>query len=337
MRHGLPRGSVVGNRPPRLRVRPEQDRTLSLHELTPMPTPSSPSSKLEPKGRSKAKPKATRRRMLIAGGIALVVSGVAAAVFYFRSPVALFTPTTAAAQVPDEEELSVATYNVNYGVAGDPSTVRTIQALNADVIVLQETTDEWQQHIEAQLFPTHPHQYWLQPDRGLAAAGLAIVSRFPLRGHRISDSPVGWFRALSVQVGTPDGDVQVINVHLEPPLSASALWNVSDHHETEIRHHLSELRDTDVGAALPIVIAGDFNEERAGALRVLEEEGLVNAGALFAPGDATWKLPSGPSFAELTLDHVLVGEGMHPVNAQVLSRGRSDHLPLVVGLRRSER
>ena len=44
---------------------------------------------------------------------------------------------------PSGPTVTLATYNVNYGVAGDPDTRKTIAELDADVVFLQETNEAW--------------------------------------------------------------------------------------------------------------------------------------------------------------------------------------------------
>lgn len=45
---------------------------------------------------------------------------------------------------PGRPHLTVMTYNVNFGIAGDPETIEVIRGGGADVVFLQETTEAWE-------------------------------------------------------------------------------------------------------------------------------------------------------------------------------------------------
>src|SRR2546421_13053718 len=63
---------------------------------------------------------------------------------------------------PQTPRISVLTYNVNFGIAGDPQTLRAIAHDDADVVFLQETNDRWECALRAQLSLAYPHMQFKQ-------------------------------------------------------------------------------------------------------------------------------------------------------------------------------
>jgi endonuclease/exonuclease/phosphatase family metal-dependent hydrolase len=229
--------------------------------------------------------------------------------------------------------LRVATYNLNYGLAGDPATLEAIDRTDADVVLLQEVSPGWARRLRRR-------------DGGFAhrcfatsrwpAGGAAILSRHPLRDCERSPSPLGWFPALAATVDGPLGPVRLVNLHLQParagPGVVADLAAMPARHRRELREHLARLTDP----ALPTVLAGDFNEgDGEGALRELSALGYRSALAEHAPSATTWRWPLGAMPLEKRLDHVLYHPGsLRCLSAGVLREGRSDHFPVVARLAR---
>src|SRR5688572_6407120 len=87
-------------------------------------------------------------------------------------PVAVAAPPAR----PATDQLRVMSYNVNFGIAGDPSTIEAIAAVNADIVLLQETNAEWESAIVGRLGERYPHRRF-DPPTDWVAGGLGILSR----------------------------------------------------------------------------------------------------------------------------------------------------------------
>jgi endonuclease/exonuclease/phosphatase family metal-dependent hydrolase len=214
----------------------------------------------------------------------------------------------------------VASYNLNFGLSGDPETLAAALATDADVLVLQEVTEDW----VAAFDPVEDwtHRIW-HPDP--AAGGIAVLSRFPLREQELLPSPVGWFPALSVRVATPLGELTVLGLHLMPPVAPVGSFVVGalttdDERLRELDAYMSVL-----DPSTPTVVVGDFNERDGDAVGLLLDQGYRPA----VPPEDTWRWPVGPITLRGQLDHIFVGPGLVAGGGQVLQQGRSDHLPLV--------
>lgn len=238
--------------------------------------------------------------------------------------------------------LTVVTFNVNYGLAGcdgpgacsaDPDTLGALDGLEADLVLLQETNEGWERALASELGGELPYKSFQAPQK-LAPGGMGVMSRYPIEEAEVLDSPVGWFPAQRLVLRTPDGPLQVLNVHLRPMISEGGSW-VSGYFSTdhfrarELSTYLPRL-----DRSLPTVVAGDFNEDvHNEGLRGLLDLGFTSALAEHEPDARTWRWEGVP--LQLRLDHVAFdNRAFELVSAAVVERGKSDHLPVKVVLRR---
>ena len=223
------------------------------------------------------------------------------------------------------------TYNVNYGIAGDPETVAAIRDADADLILLQETNVAWERALRAALAAQLPHMAFRH--RG-GAGGMAVLTRLPLvETEFIPPSGDGWFPAVRVVIETRLGRLQALSVHLRPPVSDGGSF-VSGHFSTppirvqEITSYCARLVPD-----LPTLVAGDFNEEDDGdAVRFLVSRGMSSVLARFAPDQPTWRWPMMVGTLHRQLDHVFTDRRLEAVSAEIREAGRSDHLPVIAVL-----
>lgn len=219
--------------------------------------------------------------------------------------------------------LEVMTYNVNYGIPGDAPTMEVLAASSAELVLLQETTPAWERSLRARLTSVYPHQVYLHAP---AAGGLAVLSKKRFEVRDVLANPRGWFPALRVVADSSLGPVQVLVVHLRPPVSDSGDWlsgylTTSPLRRAEVKDFLASLEP-----GLPTVVAGDFNEGTSGdALRELEARGLRSALPEFTPNAKTWGWDVGALHLSAQLDHLVYSKQLEPVNARVVDGGRSDH------------
>jgi len=241
-------------------------------------------------------------------------------------------PSTPRMPQPGQPVFTVASYNINFGLAGDPITLKAIAAIDADLLLLQETTPEWEKHLRKRLGADYPYIGFRHCCR---AGGLAVLSRFPLEDGAYVENPEGWFPAWRVVVASPLGPIQVLNVHLRPPVSDSGSW-VSGYFNTdrfrlgEIDHFIAELQPD-----MPALVVGDFNEESGDAMQRLYDRGMRDAVSELAPSADTWRWPLPIGELSFTLDHLFYSCELVAVRAEVLKVGRSDHFPVRVLLQRS--
>lgn len=228
------------------------------------------------------------------------------------------------AQAPTAD-LSIKTYNVNFGLAGDGPTLAAIGEGAPDLILLQETTQAWEDAIRAEYAAAYPYQDFIE---GPGAGGMGVLSRHPITTGAILLSPIGWFPAWLLTVRAPAGDVQILQVHLVPPYAEHGGFVVGFF--TSPRGRLKELSAylPYLDPTLPTVVAGDFNERAGPALGALATAGFLDA---LPRGMDTWRWTVAGITLDAPLDHVFCNAAMQVVSAEVQPLGRSDHLPVMVG------
>lgn len=236
-------------------------------------------------------------------------------------------PLEPRAPTPGAPSLRIATYNLNLDLSDDRETLEAIGATRADVVALQEVTPEWAAAIVAEYENEYPHRLFHEV---VGAGGLGMLSKYPLTDLGVVPGFEGWHPSWHLLADTPLGEIQVINVHLRPEVSAREGYveeylTADEDHLAEIQY-ITEACDEDA----PTVVLGDFNESPDGeAIELLESRGFENALPLFHPGQETWRKSSYLGQAVSTIDHVMIGEELRVLNAFVVDAGNSDHLPVV--------
>ncbi len=211
----------------------------------------------------------------------------------------------------------VGSLNLLHGGA-DPREVRTL-SIGADVLLLQELTDAGLVALLASgLGEDFPHRV-VDIERGTSYGG-AVFSRLPLTAL----APVpGRFRQPRAAVTLANGYVlTVTSVHLWPPSTS----------RDDVRQWNLDL------AALPApeplsLLGGDFNATvDHAAFRTVLHRGWTDAGRVTGRGLArTWY--AGGLIPGLTIDHVLVPDGVTVAGYDVRTVTSSDHRFLTVRLR----
>jgi vancomycin resistance protein VanJ len=237
-------------------------------------------------------------------------------------------PTRVAADPPFQvPHVGVMTFNLNYGLAGDDATLEAVAQPDADVVCLQETSEAWESLLRARFGATFPHMAFRHE---LGAGGLGVLSKLPIESVEYL-RPGDWFPAARVVLATPIGRLQLLNVHLRPPVSDSGsivggYFKTPAIRQREIGHFQSAL-----DSSLPTLVVGDFNEsERGGrALRRLRRRGFRSALPEFAPDAHTWSWRTSVYTIRGRYDHLCYDERLEPLRVEVRPAGRSDHLPVV--------
>ena len=240
----------------------------------------------------------------------------------------------------DASATTVMTYNVNYGIAGDQETIDVIASSNAELVLLQETTAEWEQALRQQLITTYPHMHF---EHCCGAGGLAVLSKHPFKVDGMLDPPDGgWFPAMAIRAKTSLGELSILQVHLRPPLSedggiVSGYFTTKEIREREIVHYLDEL--VAMSGDTPDLIAGDFNEDDGRAITWLErKKGFRSALPEFVSSQHTWRWQT--SMGEITqrLDHIVYDpEVLSALDAHAVEAGSSDHLPVLSSFKRTHK
>lgn len=246
-------------------------------------------------------------------------------------------------------ELTIASYNVFYELAQrndsedastwvDGPTLRHVESLDVDVLVMQETNETWEAALRAKLSRRFPHCAFHVSARH-RPGGLGVCAKGPIVVDETIESPVDWFPAQRVVVEVAGMPLQLLNVHLRPALSGPGrdgdTWqaaNVATRaiRKKEIDAYLGELK-----AGVRTLIVGDYNELTGGDLfQSLSASGFASALERSGEKASTWRWLERPDELNAQIDHLAFrSTDFELVSARVAPGGNSDHLPIVVKLR----
>ena len=128
---------------------------------------------------------------------------------------------------------------------------------------------------------------------------------------------------------TSIGPVQVLNVHLRPPVSDRGSWvsgylTTGDDRLQEMQRFFTQRHPT-----WPTLVMGDFNDGTdSTTLRWLEKQGMINALPEFDHSTATWEWRYRGVKLSRRMDHIVYAPPLHCYSAQVIRAGASDHFPV---------
>lgn len=214
-------------------------------------------------------------------------------------------------------DLTVVSHNVNEANTDPAGTAHVLVGAGADVLALEELSDEAATVYSRELAAAYPHH--------AVIGGVGIWSRYPLAD--VKAVPImPWTRALRATARTPHGPVAVYAVHLAS-VRVSAAGFTTGRRNAAARELAAALR---AEPAPRVVVLGDFNGTfQDGALAPVTSQ-LRSAQREAGDGlGFTWPA----AFPLVRIDDVLV-RGMTPRAAWTLPATGSDHLPVAATLSR---
>jgi endonuclease/exonuclease/phosphatase family metal-dependent hydrolase len=244
--------------------------------------------------------------------------------------------TTRRAEAPANPSFHIFTYNVNWGGARPDLATEIIRRNGADIVCLQETTPEWEQFLRRELAHDYPFaQFRMSPNR--MGGGLAFLLKVPAQQVAYIPSHTGWFDGWIMKFETALGPVQVINVHLRPPISDRGSW-VSGYFTTgNDRLREIELFFNQREPNVPTLVAGDFNDGvNSLPVKWLEEHDMANALPQFDRYSPTWHWRTSFVSLKRRMDHIVYSPELYCCSARVIPAGASDHFPVEAVFERAE-
>ena len=251
-------------------------------------------------------------------GLVLVVltSGYAASFVSFGSVIGC-GPTSA------EDEIAIYTHNL-WWKHGEPDAIaRSIDASDADILVLQEVTPAMIDALGDHPLLAADYRYRASEPSDVDTTGLAVWSRYPIGDAAVevvgTSTPV-----LRTTIDSPSGPFRLGAIHVTAPLDgeATAAWD----------EELSQLADAD--SSSPALLVGDFNAtEDHEQFRAILEAGWTDAHGPKGCGyDATWPEERiWPTM--LRLDHVLTSSHFEILAVDIGDSASSDHRAVIARVR----
>jgi len=236
--------------------------------------------------------------------------------------------TTRTATLPTAPHLRVLTYNVNWGGARPDLAAEIIQLSGAEIVCLQETTPQWEQHLRQALGREYRFMQF-RDSKHRMGGGLGFLAKVPAQEVAYIPSETTWFDGWIMKFETPLGPVQVINVHLRPPISDRGSW-VSGYFSTDDDRRLEmEKFYASREPQTPVLVMGDFNDgESSSVVRWLEHKGMANALPQFDRYHPTWQWQTSVVTLKRRMDHILYSPEFDCTAARVIPAGASDHFPV---------
>jgi endonuclease/exonuclease/phosphatase (EEP) superfamily protein YafD len=236
--------------------------------------------------------------------------------------------STRRAEMPVGPHLRVLTYNVNWGAPQPEAAVEIIRASGAAIVCLQETTPQWERFLRQALHREYRFAEF-RDSRDRMGGGLAFLSKVPAREIAYVPSNTGWFDGWIMGFETAIGPVQVLNVHLRPPVSDKGSWVSGYLFTGDDRVREMERFYAHRTPGTPMLVAGDFNDgEDSPVLVWLNKRGIMNALPQFDRRTPTWQWQTSVATLSRRMDHITYSPELHCTSARVIRAGASDHFPV---------
>lgn len=239
---------------------------------------------------------------------------LAAVIFWWWAPAFVADPVD-----QGQPELTVMTTNLLLGRADPSAVVDVVRGTGADVLSVQELTEEAEQGLKsAGLDELMPYHFCVP---GSGPSGTGLWSRFPLSdGRALADAVLSDVMAT---VTTDAGPITVVAVH---PAAPTRL----DHAAAEA--DLSRLVNVLAAIQGPTVVAGDFNATRdhEGILD-LEALGFRDAATTAGAGLVrTWPTNLSPIPPLFAIDHVMTRDYAQAARrVETVFIPNSDHMAVI--------
>lgn len=270
--------------------------------------------------------------LAVAGALYWIVVGQGAAILFLIAAavnVALVVPLWIGDQAvaASEDRLDVVTFNVEREVAARPEILQWLGALDADLVFLQETTDEWvtaiqESGLEMEILAVPPAQ---------AVHGTTVLARTDATA---TVQAIGSRNEHVVEVSAAIGSRQVTIFSLNPP-------SPSSQRDAETRDEvLAELAEVVRARTEPVAVIGDLGATRwSYAFRqLLADGGLVDSEDGFG-FQGSWPASDVPvlrTVIAVPVDHLLTSRLLTTTDRALGPKMGSNHRPLLVELARAD-
>jgi endonuclease/exonuclease/phosphatase (EEP) superfamily protein YafD len=205
--------------------------------------------------------------------------------------------------------------NTQYG-----ATEELILNADADIVLLTEFLTSWNANL-AKLSTQYPYSAKLPDEKGY---GIALFSKHLIQSYRMEKFAGVEFPCIVCKVQFQGQFINVIGVHLNPPLNPCA-------HTQRGLQIEAITKEINQSAKEPYVLIGDFNATPyCPDYRNLQKNTPLRGTAFTATLKNTWH-PNRPILGPLlgtNVDHIFLSPHFTPVTRKILPKTGSDHNPV---------
>jgi endonuclease/exonuclease/phosphatase (EEP) superfamily protein YafD len=237
----------------------------------------------------------------------------------------MFWPRAQAADHPAGIEITAANFNIHSDKSDPEAIVAAIDALDADIIGLEEVGPPHSDLIESELGDEYPYRLIYASS---TMHGVAFLSRYPILSEEVFNPFVKYVRHVRIVIdvnGTP------VVVYLTHPHSPNEMFTRYD--DRWRTHQLGHLREWLVRDSDPVLILCDCNmTDQSDDYRALDN--LVTDSFREAGWGMGFTFPNGKVYPRMVrIDYVWHSNQFVAYDAYVADdNGTSDHSPMVARL-----
>ena len=255
-------------------------------------------------------------------------------------------PATASMPASATAPFKLATYNVYYQASDARSLASIVDIVaksDADVVALQETTDNLAAFIRKKLAGQYPQMTF---HGAPYAGGLAILTRNPVEKSVLPPSNGGLFSTLIVRTQLGGRNVWIANLHLLPTVPGKSISEYmaqfaksDDVRRKEMQSILQGL-DKLNKAKDPVILMGDLNSPSQFApTMILVGKGFIDSFAAVTrqpDTQPTWQANWQGVDYGFRLDYIFHSRLLRTLDSKIVPGGPSDHRMVVSRLQRAD-
>jgi endonuclease/exonuclease/phosphatase (EEP) superfamily protein YafD len=211
--------------------------------------------------------------------------------------------------------------NVEWANRNYVALTEAVGEAHADMIVLQEFTPAWRDHLQ-DLSAEYPYYEPIPRPEG---AGMALFSRYPLTGVEVLTLDSSTHVAVLARVHVEGTAVSILSLHPPTPVRSDKFVD----RNRQFTEAASLLR----AISGPKVLIGDLNTTMWSPYfrELVKDSGLQDARLGFGL-KPSWPMPL-PALFQIPIDHCLVSDDMEVVAVRTWGTTGSDHRALILDVR----
>lgn len=178
-------------------------------------------------------------------------------------------------------ELSISSFNINYGNRKIKYTCEKILESGSDVVLIQEASKRFEYGAKEYLSDTYPY-LWFSGPYSREAGRFAVLSKMPILNKKYHKKSIALFGFQTFKIASSGNIINFIHVHLNPPgrpVSNTIGAVISSIYKNE-KIHIKELNNImkTYNKNKPTLVIGDFNcFPSVGAYNALVTRGFIDA------------------------------------------------------------